>query len=185
LKNRVFSQQVSTHLKNTRKARGLSLDATSALTGVSKAMLGQIERQESSPTIATLWKIATGLETSFSAFLTSDNGPPENNFPDDPDMKIKVLFPWHSDTRIEVFEVTLDNFHQQESQPHVTGTIEHIILMSGELSVYFDGQWQKLAAGEQLRFSAAQAHGYKSLSKSCQFHLIVSYPATIEITSAC
>jgi transcriptional regulator with XRE-family HTH domain len=32
-------------------------------------MLGQIERNESSPTVATLWKIATGLNVPFSAFI--------------------------------------------------------------------------------------------------------------------
>lgn len=39
------------------------------MTGVSKAMLGQIERGESSPTVTTLWKIATGLQVSFSSLL--------------------------------------------------------------------------------------------------------------------
>ncbi len=36
-------------------------------------MLGQIEREESSPTIATLWKIASGFETSFSSFIEEIN----------------------------------------------------------------------------------------------------------------
>lgn len=49
----MFKSQIANQLKNLRKSRGLSLDATAQLTGVSKAMLGQIERGESSPTIAT------------------------------------------------------------------------------------------------------------------------------------
>ena len=60
-----ISRSIAHHLQSVRKARGLSLDKTAQLTGVSKAMLGQIERGESSPTIATLWKIATGLACSF------------------------------------------------------------------------------------------------------------------------
>ena len=63
-----ISKSIAQHLQSVRKGRGLSLDKTAKLTGVSKAMLGQIERGESSPTIATLWKIATGLECSFSSF---------------------------------------------------------------------------------------------------------------------
>ena len=65
-----ISKSIAQHLQSVRKGRGLSLDKTAKLTGVSKAMLGQIERGESSPTIATLWKIATGLECSFSSFLS-------------------------------------------------------------------------------------------------------------------
>lgn len=41
------------------------------LTGVSKTMIGQIERGESTPTITTLWKIANGLKVSFSELIHS------------------------------------------------------------------------------------------------------------------
>ena len=60
---------ISSTLKELRSQRGWSLDVTSVKTGVSKAMLGQIERGESSPTIATLWKIASGFDMSFSSFV--------------------------------------------------------------------------------------------------------------------
>ncbi len=39
------------------------------MTGVSKPMLGQIERGQSSPTVNILWKIATGMKIPFSSFL--------------------------------------------------------------------------------------------------------------------
>ena len=63
------SQNIGLVLKEVRFKRGLTLDEASKLTGVSKAMLGQIERGESVPTISTLWKISTGLKLSFSEFL--------------------------------------------------------------------------------------------------------------------
>ena len=66
-----FSLSISARLKQLRGDMGLSLDKAATLTGVSKAMLGQIERQESSPTIATLWQIATGLNASFSSLFTT------------------------------------------------------------------------------------------------------------------
>ena len=46
--------KVGQNLRRLRNSLGLSLDEASKLTGVSKAMLGQIERGESSPTISTL-----------------------------------------------------------------------------------------------------------------------------------
>ena len=62
-------KHIATTLKELRQQKGWSLDKAALATGVSKAMLGQIEREESSPTIATLWKIASGFNTSFSSFL--------------------------------------------------------------------------------------------------------------------
>ena len=59
------SFNIGKHLKNIRQNRELSLDEAAEMTGVSKPMLGQVERGQSSPTITTLWKIATGL----SAFV--------------------------------------------------------------------------------------------------------------------
>ncbi len=53
--------------KSIRNTRTLSLDNVAALTGVSKSMLGQIERGQSIPTV--LWKIAAGLKTSLPFFL--------------------------------------------------------------------------------------------------------------------
>lgn len=67
---------VATALKNLRRQRQLSLAQCAALTGVSKAMLGQIERNESGPTVATLWKIADGLQVPFSWFIQP---PPSNS----------------------------------------------------------------------------------------------------------
>ena len=49
------SQHLSTMLRALRTGRAWSLDRAAQETGVSKAMLGQIERGDSSPTIATLW----------------------------------------------------------------------------------------------------------------------------------
>ena len=60
---------IADNLKRMRKENRWSLDTVAEMTGVSKSMLGQIERKESSPTVATLWKIATGLHISFTALL--------------------------------------------------------------------------------------------------------------------
>lgn len=51
------SLKIGERLKEIRNTRQLTLDDVSELTGVSKPMLGQIERGQSSPTINILWKI--------------------------------------------------------------------------------------------------------------------------------
>ena len=67
-----MSSMISANLKRIRKEKKLSLDSVAEMTGVSKSMLGQIERGESSPTVATLWKIATGLHISFTSLLETE-----------------------------------------------------------------------------------------------------------------
>ena len=174
----IFKSHIAKHLKALRKRKKLSLDATSKATGVSKAMLGQIEREESSPTIATLWKIASGLETSFSAFFAHEPElcSSETTFPNDPKMQVTTLFPFKPDASLEMFEITLIEQHQQMSSPHSTGVIEHIHVLEGQLNIYFDGEWHPLKQGESTRFFADQPHGYHAISNSVTFQNIVCYP---------
>ncbi len=59
------------NLKTIREKEKLSLEKVSQLTGVSKTMIGQIERGESSPTLTTIWKIANGLKVSFTSLINN------------------------------------------------------------------------------------------------------------------
>ena len=63
-----ISIKIGERLKEIRNTRQLTLDDVAELTGVSKPMLGQIERGQSSPTINILWKISTGLKIPLSFF---------------------------------------------------------------------------------------------------------------------
>ncbi|WP_413282415.1 helix-turn-helix domain-containing protein [Vibrio sp. MA40-2] len=178
MKNSIFKTEIANRLKSVRKRKGLSLDATSKLTGVSKAMLGQIEREESSPTISTLWKIASGLGTSFSGFFASDpvlcSG--ERAFPDDSRMKVKTLFPYMTDSGMEMFEITLTGHHQQMSSPHGAGVIEHVVVTVGQLNVFFDNKWHHLNSGNSIRFYSDQPHGYHAITEITTFQNIICYP---------
>ena len=172
-----FSKYISVRLKGLRSERGWSLDATSKMTGVSKAMLGQIERGESNPTVGVLWKIATGFETSFSSFLVdfAAENPEERSFPDDPHMHVRTLFPYTAELKMEVFEITLTNNHVQRSEPHRAGCIEHVIVIEGEMDVFFDGREHRLQKGECIWYFADQPHGYSAVGDESVFHNIINY----------
>ncbi|MBW3698335.1 XRE family transcriptional regulator [Vibrio sp. T187] len=180
---------VSENLKRIRKENGWSLDKTAKATGVSKAMLGQIERGESSPTVAKLWQIATGLEVSFSSLiepyseqalssLFRDAGELRDESLND-GFSVSVMFPFEPAVGFEVYELGLAENYQHLSEPHNTGVTEHILCISGSMAVFFDDDWHELTAGQAVRFNAAQPHGYKNTGKEkAVFHDIIHYPKT-------
>lgn len=177
------SEQIGQQLKAQRAARGWSLDKTAAATGVSKAMLGQIERGESSPTIATLWKIATGLACSFSSFIAQPdtyqqvfNRQEGTPFSHDPNMQVKTLFAFNPQTRMETFEITLTGHHQQRSSAHTAGVTEHIHVLSGVLDIQQDNSWHRVHAGEQFVLQADVPHAYKDVHGEVCFIDIIYYP---------
>lgn len=187
-----LAQRIATRLKSLRQLRGWSLDVTSHHTGVSKAMLGQIERGESSPTIATLWKIATGFNCSFSLFLDDEPQqeqpltyksclpmamPATNN-----NMLVTPLFPYDQELGFELFVIELLPGYEHNSLPHASKVVEHVIPIQGTLEVYVIDRWYTLAPHKGLRFQADQPHGYRNCSREkVIFHNIIHYPKVLTI----
>ncbi|WP_086929304.1 helix-turn-helix domain-containing protein [Agarilytica rhodophyticola] len=180
------NQYLAQQLKAARQGKKWSLDKTAEATGVSKAMLGQIERGESSPTLATLWKIAGGFNSSISSFIEP---PPVEargvsfrhaadlqQQPGDDQVLVAPLFPFDQRFGFEMLELTLLPHYQRISEPHEPGVTEHVIVVEGEMELLLEDKWQPLAQGEAIRFAADQQHGYRNLnSRAAVFHNLIHY----------
>lgn len=177
---------IGENLKTIRKARALSLDSISELTGVSKAMLGQIERGESSPTVATLWKIASGLKVSFSAFLgdmslsreiehvpfeQAGSMVEERGF-----MRVHPVFLFDASRGFEVFNIELDPNCVHMSEAHNEGVEEHILVIEGRLQVNIEDHVYELGKGDAIRYRANKKHGYVNIyDKPALFQNLIFY----------
>ncbi len=183
-----ISLHLAEELRRQRKLRGWSLDQASQASGVSKAMLGQIERGESSPTVATLWKIASGFGCSLSRFIAAPTaqGPlplfrdarSVRAKPATDDMLVAPLFPFDAAMGFELLELTLLPGYVRESEAHANGVIEHVTVLRGALDVLIDGLWHPLAEGQAVRFAADLPHGYRNLHDvPAVCHNLIHYPA--------
>jgi len=170
-----LAKQISSRLKQLRQDAGWSLDKTAAETGVSKAMLGQIEREESSPTIATLWKIANGFNVSFSSFIAEAKKPSTALLKDDK-IEAQTLFAYDETVRCEIFVIELLPGCEHISPAHKPGVIEHVIVVEGSMELFKEGAWSKLTKGQAVRFSANEQHGYRNPNKKvARIHNIIHY----------
>lgn len=74
-----LNERLAERVRELRAARGLSLDALAARSGVSRSMISLVERGESSPTAVVLEKLAGGLgvmlHTLFDASAAAPRGP--------------------------------------------------------------------------------------------------------------
>lgn len=175
-------------LRSLRQQRGWSLDQAARQTGVSKAMLGQIERGESSPTIATLWKIADGFHASISYFLEPPAAGIEGTIhrsakalrqqPATDQMLVAPLFPYDPRFGFEMLELTLLPGYVRMSDPHEQGVTEHVTVIRGTMELLVDGAWTRLAEGSAVRFAADRPHGYRNRGdQPAVFHNLIHYPA--------
>jgi len=172
-------------LRQLRTERGWSLTLTAERTGVSKAMLGQIERGESSPTVATLWKIVTGFNVPFSCFIQSSAPAVSAATFSQPNaqMQVRPLLPFDKRLAVDLLEVTLAGGAQSHTSAHETGVIEQIVVVEGELMLGLEEGWQQLRAGEAFQFAADRPHSYRNpLATPLRFHSLIHYLTANDIT---
>ena len=60
---------IARNLNELRMERNLTLGQLSKISGISKAMLSDIEKGDSNPTINTIWKIANGLKVPYTKLM--------------------------------------------------------------------------------------------------------------------
>jgi transcriptional regulator with XRE-family HTH domain len=161
---------IGNKLKEIRNKRDLSLDEVAKLTGVSKAMLGQIERGQSNPTVSTLWKISTGLKVSFSFFIDEDqeelkiiNQKDINPIIEDNNkMKLYPIFPFDANRGFEIFTIELEPGCNHISTPHNDGVEEYIIVTQGEVEMVIDNKKYILHKSNSIKFMANTPHIYRN-----------------------
>ncbi|MED3728997.1 helix-turn-helix domain-containing protein [Priestia filamentosa] len=173
---------IGNNLMKFRKQRGLSLDHVSELTGVSKAMLAQIEKGKSSPTVTTLWKIANGLNISFSEFIKEDKPDVRkvhiedlNAITDDEEKyRVYPFFPYHPEKKFEIYIVTLESGCVHEAKTHLGE--EYLLMKEGELTIKFQDEEHLLSSGDALNFMGNLSHSYMNTSaQPASFFLLMYY----------
>jgi transcriptional regulator with XRE-family HTH domain len=160
---------IAENLRKVRETRGLSLDQLAELTGVSKSMLRQIETGKSSPTVATIWKIANGLRISFTALLVKPtieaevkpfrHGEPLRG--DSEGCRLFPLIPFDPNLSFETFYFEIDPGTLFAGEPHEGNIHEYIFVLKGILEISIEGRIFTINPEEFLQFHANRPHSYR------------------------
>ncbi|ATO51521.1 helix-turn-helix domain-containing protein [Brevibacillus laterosporus] len=177
---------IAKNLKAFRERKKLSLERVAELTGVSKTMIGQIERGESSPTITTIWKIANGLKISFTSLI--NNPQPDTKVvlrseskklsEDNGKYRVYPYFPFEDERRFEVYSVEIEEGGFLSSDPHREGTEEFLTVFEGELTVRVNNNDYTIRNGDSIRFKADSPHTYHNSGITLtRLSMVLYYPS--------
>lgn len=163
-----IGKEIGKTLRQLRHERGWSLDRLSEATGVSKPMLGQIERGASNPTITTMWKIAEGMGVGFSTFLQQQRPDMEFVSADTAEWlegengyAVRNIFSKHEQAPIEWYEFVLSSGGSHYSSAHPFGVEEYIFVHEGQMEVQTNEESKQLMKPDDaLRFRADHNHAY-------------------------
>jgi transcriptional regulator with XRE-family HTH domain len=176
---------VGPNLRRIRVKCGLSLERLAQKSGVSRAMLGQIELGQSTPTINVVWKIARALDLPFSALiasvpaartriLTADRA----KFLKSADGKFvsRALFPFDEPRTVEFYEIRLAPLATERAEPHPAGTVENLVVTSGALEMRVGDNRYLLATGDAIQFEADSRHEYRNPGNhEAVMYLVMTY----------
>lgn len=176
------------HLRILRVKRGLSLERLAKASGVSRAMLGQIELQQSVPTINVLWKIARALDVPFSALLTECETRQTTVLRGanarilssaDGGFSSRALFPFDQPRSAEFYELRLAPHAKEDADPHLPGTVENLVVNSGALEIRVGGQRYSLGKDDSIQFQADVPHVYSNPGpREAVVYLVMTYAPT-------
>ncbi|WP_166418007.1 helix-turn-helix domain-containing protein [Cochlodiniinecator piscidefendens] len=177
-----INDRLALRLKEARQALGLSLEAVSKLSGVSRSMVSQIERGESSPTVATLWNLTRALQVDFAGLL--ETGPTERievlRAGDVPTIAqhgkgchIRILSPPEDAGKSELYDLQFDDAGELNSQPHSQGAMETLSVVVGTVRVTSGALSEVLHKGDTARYAADCPHKIEAVGGIAQALLIV------------
>lgn len=176
--------EVGRNIKRLREEKKLTLDGAAGVTGVSRSMLAQIEKEDVNPTISVLWKIANGYKVSFSSLIETsmeemtvvreqdilpirEDGGGYVNYP---------IFPFDDRKMFETYRIVIEPEGKLCAQPHLAGTEEFITVFRGNVGIEANGRRWELSEGDSIRFKADVPHGYWNMGDSqAQLSMIIFY----------
>lgn len=168
---------VGGRVRSLREAMDLSLRDLAKRSGVSAPMLSQVERRETSPTLAVASRIAAGLELSLSQLLRLD----EDRHvvitrADDRRVRrrrkhtVEELTPplpgQRADVSIHTLGAGAATGAPDDPPMHEPGSRETAVVLEGAVDLFIDGERNQLGEGDSVTFDADLPHHFENNGKS-------------------
>lgn len=179
---------VGSNLRRLRKAQGLSLERLAELSGVSRAMLGQIETAKSVPTVSLLWRVADALGVPVATLVATEREPTVVVLNRDRASVLitsegrysaRSLLPGARQRSTGFFELQIEAGHREEFPASQIGTRHNLVVSHGQLTVAVGADAPvKLAEGDAIAFEASSIYAIENPSTSrTTAYLVVVAPA--------
>lgn len=163
-----LSGQLGKTVQRLRKAYNLSLSELAEQSGVAKSIISQIERNETNPTLATIWRLAQALDVSIDRVLQgsedeafvgkSSRADTPILMSDDGRCRLAIIGWIKTVDWLQWYDFSADPGGVLESDAHQRGSIECLSVLEGELEIEVAGTVDRARAGETLRYRCDRPH---------------------------
>ncbi|MFD9738067.1 helix-turn-helix domain-containing protein [Umezawaea sp. NPDC059074] len=174
---------ISASLRRERARVGLSLSELAKKAGVAKSTLSQLESGSGNPSVETLWALATVLDIPLSKLvdpptarvlvIRAGEGPAI--YSERAHYTATLLASCPPGARRDLYQVALEPGAGRESQPHRTGTVEHLVVGSGRLLAGPADGPVELGVGDYLTYPGDVPHTCRALEPGSVGIMLMEY----------
>jgi transcriptional regulator with XRE-family HTH domain len=162
---------IAASLQRERRRVGLSLAEAARRAGIAKSTLSQLESATGNPSVETLWSLSVALDVPFAQLvdpprpqvqvIRAGEGPTFAAERSDYVATLLASCPPHM--RRDIYVVTAQPGTARESEPHMTGLIEHVVLSSGRAEVGLIDDPVELRPGDYVCYPGDEPHVFRAL----------------------
>jgi transcriptional regulator with XRE-family HTH domain len=175
--------RVGARLRACRKAQGLTIEQVAAATGLTRGFISRVERDETSPSVATLVTLCQVLSLPVGS-LFEDADTEVIRLGDAPQINMggrgvldRMVTP-RGQSKVQVLRSRLDaGANGGDDLYTINCDVEVIHVIEGEVTVLFTGRTETLTAGDTLTFSGREPHNWRNSGDSVAEVLWTFVPA--------
>ncbi|MFF7335069.1 helix-turn-helix domain-containing protein [Streptomyces sp. NPDC008150] len=170
-------------LRRERARAGLSLSELAKRAGIAKSTLSQLESAVGNPSMETIWALAVVLGVPFGALVE----PPDHAVQviragegavlhsEQSSYAATLLSVGPAGARRDLYRVAMEPGTVRASEPHIPGTVEHVVVAAGRVQAGPRGAEVELGPGDYLSFRGDLAHTYEAVVPGTRFTLVMQH----------
>ncbi|MCD7444425.1 XRE family transcriptional regulator [Streptomyces lincolnensis] len=174
---------IAASLKRERARTGLSLSELAKRAGIAKSTLSQLESASGNPSVETLWALGVALGVPFSALveppvpavqvIRAGQGPSVTS--EKAEFTATLLSAGLPGARRDLYHMRVEPGAVRESEPHIPGTVEHLIVSTGRVKAGPTGEEAELDPGDYMTYRGDVPHSYEALVPGTTFVLVMQH----------
>jgi transcriptional regulator with XRE-family HTH domain len=179
-----LDRAIGRRLKTLRTQAGMTLNELATRSGVSRAMIGRVERAQSSATAALLNKLCAALDVTLSDVVALAEKPPERlmRLADqphwrDPDSgyRRRHASPPDAASGIEIIVVDLPAGARVSYSPWGRNAFtQQLLMLEGAIAVHIDAKAVRLREGDCLDFDVMRAVIFENETRQDARYVIIT-----------
>jgi transcriptional regulator with XRE-family HTH domain len=162
---------IAAALRRERTRTGLSLTELARRAGIAKSTLSQLESGTANPSVETLWALSVALDVPFSRLvepaapsvqvIRAGQGP--HVLSERSNYVVTLLSSSPPSARRDLYLICAEPGEPRDSDPHMPGVVEHVVLSAGRASVGLATAPVEVGPGDYVCYPGDLPHTFLAL----------------------